>query len=222
MGTALGSYSNTRGVQLKVFMKNILYRILHFAPSIFIILALIMPCHAQVPSPSEPVVPVINASGNIRSTLYRATLVFADGRKTRGELILPGGSVSFTCIVNGGKTQVTEALSRISSVEFKKWAGRPHRGGILFRPAETLIVTLDKRCLNCTGSSGFPDKMKFRHDNRVLNVYPVFYDYRVSGKWYNSGKAALGYPETHPLPDTLVSIIFHHKAEDALKKLLFR
>ncbi len=174
--------------------------------------------------PAAPTVEVRDRKDDGKERVVPVTIVTARGDSRTGSMALQFGSIEVHAAEEGTFRKRTVPFGEIESIEFTRWRGTERRKNeFTFRHWEVNIVLRDKKALRCRGTIPVLDRIHFRDSRGRRAVYSFFYDYWKDGVWKNSGKSDRSYPETNPLGDTLVKIIFiKEEMKNFLEKLLRR
>ncbi len=178
-------------------------------------------------SPKEPLslpVEVRDPKDAGRKTDLPATIVTARGDKKTGTLVVKFGTIEIETMEEGARRKMAVAIADIETIEFIRWRGVERRKNeFVFYPSETKIILRDKKALAGTGRIALLNRLAFKYGGESLFIYSYFYDYWKNGTWKNSGQTAREHPETNPIGDTLVKIIFiRDEMKNPLEKLLSR
>jgi hypothetical protein len=166
--------------------------------------------------PKDPMPPSADLRGKEgeRQSWVRASLVRARGDRLEGELSVSFPSLNLSVEGTGGAKNRTVTLVEITAIEFTLWQGRMRRKNeYAFYPVR-MRVTLADRSVIETGMNTLEfHRLRLRTGERTRTYYTYFFDYREKDAWKNSGMKDMKYPETNPLGDTVVKIIFIHESE---------
>ncbi len=178
-------------------------------------------------SPRDPAAPSVDLRDRKdaeRVSDVPVTIVTARGDSTTGFIDLQSGFIEVQAAEEGTYSKKNVAFGDIQSIEFTRWRGAERRKNeFVFRHWEMRIVLIDKKALQCRGNIPALNRIAFRDSRGGRAVFSFYYDYWKDGAWKNSGRTDRIYPETNPLGDTLVKIIFiKEEMKNPLEKLLKR
>ncbi len=137
---------------------------------------------AQPKAPVEPKAPSIEQKGETdlqnsvkhdnESREYPALVVFANGSKIRGTIILKNDLLAASCFCGDKVCTLREAIGHIKSVEFTHW--KRESSSRRFRHSATIITLRDGSNFNCARIEAF-DRFTLRREGKTLWCYTMYY-----------------------------------------------
>lgn len=137
---------------------------------------------AQPNIPSEPKAPSVepktdaNKPNPIKqdneSREYPALVVFVNGSKIRGTIVLKDTKLTASCFCGNEKCALSEEIGKIKSVEFTQWKRDP--ASRRFRHCTTTITLRDGSKFNCARIPVF-DRFALKREGKVLWCYTLYY-----------------------------------------------
>lgn len=162
--------------------------------------------------PSVPEVAIPSSDIELRTTRnissLRTMAVFGDSSTNILYLRLAATEFDLIAEAAGETKKIRVTLTNLSRLDFLSWKGFPQKdGGTIFYPLRTRITLKDGSSFECSYYLREFGKIPARTATGDLTLYSYFYEYREKGRWKNSGKKELTYPETHPAPKCVKSLI---------------
>ncbi len=153
-----------------------------FCTMLLLIFAIHLLAIAQPQSPVEPKAPAVEQKNesNTQNTLqqddesqkYPAIVVFVNGSKIRGSLLLKNERISAICSCGNAACELNELIASIKHIEFTHW--KRDASSRRFRHSATVITLRDGSKFNCARIPAF-DRFALKRERKTHWCYTTYY-----------------------------------------------
>ncbi|MBN2403018.1 MAG: hypothetical protein JXN64_11545 [Spirochaetes bacterium] len=160
--------------------------------------------------PDPPKDPSVNFSfKDSGNTAFPVEIICSGKKIINGNLYLRITNISFS----HQSKNIQINIKDVKSIEFLEWREKADKKNtFIFYPSKILLIAKNDQQYILDRLPEF-NKLDFSENGNKMTLYTYFYDYWEKGKWHNSNTKDINYPRKHPLPGTMLKIIFKENSD---------